>query len=835
MSRNTPLDNISKTYIKQLISKNSSKISDTGSMITTSQKNSKHKRRYNKILYNPKNISASTSKCLSTNNNSIIRKEQTLNPLITVYNNTYYPRSYKNKNFIKEMKRCLPPITMNNEISSSKVLITDYDSSINRINNIYRIKGDELEINKDSDEEELVQEIKKNKIDFNESTYINKVLKNNQKQNLFITFRNKEEFSSPKNSLLTLKINKALIKNISESISKYQYQSYAKKINDRQTYRLKLCIMPKANIKQLKYSLELNKQKDSQLKRNSVIKDSTKKIVTLNKGLMNKITKKYNSNQINLTQAGAGNQETSPEKKNKSLNKKKSKSDIYLNITDENMPEGNKKNTINSTLIRNALIVDVKLYYCKYIMQGTSNPTARIEATFTSYLNNIYLFGGLQSNDVSDLWILNIGDKLYTWKKIFFEKDIKFNTRYGHTTVLFNDCLYIYGGRFNLKKLKYPLEDILVYNIHSNVMKIGTFKNERNILSRKYIYIPIRRNHIAHVIGWNMIVHGGIDNSRENIQNSYQDYYDDVNHIQNQSHYRKMSDNAKINETNNNTYISNNSHILGDFMALDLITFKWMKLENIVFKKKNSKKLYHFKSLPRVYHSSCLVLSIEHLVKGNKINIYKNDLNSDEDENVLFQNGILETKQNFDIKYEGIYMFGGLDENFKETNNLYILHCFRNPLVLFEPKINGIPPRPRQMASMNFNKILNYITIYGGKNINQVFGDLFVLDIMNFQWINVELFGASIKAGINGHSSNIINDKLFIFGGCDENNKYIKAKLLCIELDLFRNKKLAKIYEYAMTVLADNPKDKTAINVLELMKGGLDLPPDIYPFLQLDN
>ena len=39
----------------------------------------------------------------------------------------------------------------------------------------------------------------------------------------------------------------------------------------------------------------------------------------------------------------------------------------------------------------------------------------------------------------------------------------------------------------------------------------------------------------------------------------------------------------------------------------------------------------------------------------------------------------------------------------------------------------------------------------------------------------------------------------------------------------------------AMSVLTDNPKDKTAINVLELMKEGVDLPPDIYPFLQLDN
>ena len=196
MSRNIFLDNIPKTYIKKLISKNSSKMSETTSMISTSLKNSKKKRRFNKTPYNQKNISSSTSKCLSTNNNSIIRKEQILNPLITVYNNAYFPRSYKNKNFLKEIKRCLPPIAMNSEFSSSKVLFTDYDSSINRMNNIYKIKGDELEINKDSDEEEFVQEIKKNKIDFNESSYIHKVLKDIHKQNLFVTFRDKEEFSS---------------------------------------------------------------------------------------------------------------------------------------------------------------------------------------------------------------------------------------------------------------------------------------------------------------------------------------------------------------------------------------------------------------------------------------------------------------------------------------------------------------------------------------------------------------------------------------------------------------------------------------------------------------
>ena len=805
MSRNIFLDNISKSYVKNFISKNNSKISDATSLVTSTKISNINK--FNNTLYNPKN-SSSTSKYL--NNNSIaMRQDKIMNPLITVYNNAYYPRSYKNKNFIKEIKSCLPPITLNNECSSSKVLLTDYETSLNRINNIYRIRGDEIEINKDSEgeDEEIVNEIKKNKIDFNESKYINRVLKDNHKQNLYIHFRDKEEFSSPKNSLLTLKINKALIKNISQTISKYQYQSYAKKINERQAYRLKLCIMPRTNVKQLKYSLEINRLKENEFKKNTAI-ESSKKPATLNKGLINKIAKKYTSSI----------QETGTEK---NLNKKKSKSDIYLNITDQNMLEGNKKHTINSTLIRNALIVDVNLYYCKYLMQGTSNPNSRIEATLTPYHNNLFLFGGLQSNDVSDLWMLDIRNKIYTWKKKNLGKEVKFNPRYGHTTVLFNDCLYIYGGKFNLKKLKFPLEDILVYNINTNVMKIGNFKNEKNIVSRKYVYIPPRRNHIAHVIGWNMIVHGGIDISKENLRDNYQEFYLD-----------DESNNKKNLDTKNNENSSN--HILGDFMALDLITFKWMKLENIVFKKKkSSKKLYHFKSLPRVYHSSCLVLSSEHIIKGNKINIYKNDLKFEE-ENIFIQDGG-DSKQNFDIKYEGIYLFGGLDENFKETNNLYILHCFRNPLVLFEPKIDGTPPSPRQMATMNFNNILNYITIYGGKSINQVFGDLFILDIMNYQWINVKLFGAQIKEGIAGHCSEMINNKLYIFGGCDENNKYINAKLLCVELDLFRNKKLAKIFEYASSVLSDNPKDKTAKNVMELMKGGVDLPPDIYPFLQLDN
>ena len=809
MSRNALLDNISQSYIKNFMSKNTSKISETPLTLYTSSKafipNQSKKMKI--IHFN----SSSISKYL--NDSSLYaKKERKINPLITVYNNAYYPRSLKSKNYIKEINNCLPPISINNEDTSNKILITDYESSVNKFNNIYKNNGDELEYSKESGDEDLINEIRKNRINYNETNYIDNILKDNQRQNLCVTLRSKEEFVSPKNSLQTLKVNKALLKNIAHTLSKYQYQSYAKKINARQTYKLKLCLQPKAIIKDLKYHLEQkNQQQKPENDTKKDLRESTNKVVTLDKNLINKITRKYSVDQ--------GVREGNADK-NLIEKRKKSKSDIFLKITEQNMTEGDKKATINSTLIRNSLIEYVNLYYCKFLTKGILSPNSRMEASLTPYLNNLYLFGGLQTNEVSDLWVFNIANKEYTWKKIIYENEINFNPRYGHTTVAFNNCLYIYGGKFNLKRLKYPLEDILVYNIPSNLMKIGTFKNEKNKYSQKYVYIPMRRNHIAHVIGWNMIVHGGIDISKEYVKDNLQEYYE------NDDNFNKRSIDEKINDNFNN-------YILGDFMALDLMTLKWMQLTNIVVKKKHSRKrIFHFDGLPRVYHSSCLVLSSQHLFQGNKLNIYKKDSKIGED-NIYMQN--VESKNSLNIKYEGIYIFGGLDENFKETNNLFILHCFRNPLVLLEPKISGKPPSPRQMATMNYNKILNYITIYGGKNINRVFGDLFILDIMNFQWLNVQLFGATISKGIVGHCAGIINDKLYIFGGCDETNKYTQAKLLCVELDLFRNKKLSKIFEYALAVLEKNPKDKTSKNVIDLIKGGVDLPPDVYPFLQLDN
>ena len=806
----------------------SSKIANTLSSFVKSEystKNNFNKTSYprsnKKTLYKSFTANKSLQNFSKTEMNNTFNKtflieqeKQISNPLYFLYNNKFYPQSYKNKNYIKEVYNCLPPLKIiNNNTNTNKnynynkkikeILSNQYENSVNNFNNIYRNNGDDLffEVarSKELGNESVFDVIKKSEINYNESNYISSVLRDKKGKNYSVKLTH-EKFSSPQNSLLALKINNQLISDLKEASTNYQYNSYVDQINENQKNKLKLLIMPKMNIKVMKFAFEINKNKNQFEHTKTEGKEKSKKVLTINKHLFKKINKKLENNSGNIN----------------NTNNKENIKEIQENQKNENNQQNpNQKLTINSTLMRNLLIVEVKSYYCKYLLHSSSNPCSRMGATFTNYYNKLFLFGGLLTSDKNDLWMLEIKNKEYRWKQIKYNKEGNFNPRYGHSCVLFNNSFYIFGGNLNLKKLKYPLEDMLVYNIKTNTMKIGSFKAEKYTFTSKNIESPQRRNHIAQVIGWNMIVHGGIDISKE--------YLRDINPNVNEEEIRINEHEIKNMDLHGN--------VLSDFMALDLITFKWMNLSNIVYKIKG-KKLKQIKNrVPRVYHSSCLILSYENILKGNKLNIYKNNLYIKDD---ISENEIIEEKQKFEIKYEGIYIFGGLDDYFKDTNNLFILHCFRNPLVFFEPVINGAPPSPRHMAVMDFNKTLNFITIYGGKDTYHIFNDLFILDIMNFQWIKIELFGPQSICGRMGHCSGIINEKLYIFGGCDENNKYPSAKVLCIELDLLRNKKLSKIFEFAKSALIQNSKDRTARNVLQLLKEGAEIPHDIYPFLQLD-
>ena len=137
------------------------------------------------------------------------------------------------------------------------------------------------------------------------------------------------------------------------------------------------------------------KNKDS-LKNNE--KTGMKTSLVINKTLIDKISKKINEGEL---------------KENK---KNKDKKNIITEANPEHQENEElvSNKTIKSTIIRNDLIGEIKKYYCKFIPQSNnSNPNSRMEATFTPYYNGLFLYGGMQTHDTSDLWLFIIDSKRY--------------------------------------------------------------------------------------------------------------------------------------------------------------------------------------------------------------------------------------------------------------------------------------------------------------------------------------------------------------------------------------------------------------------------------------
>ena len=125
------------------------------------------------------------------------------------------------------------------------------------------------------------------------------------------------------------------------------------------------------------------------------------------------------------------------------------------------------------------------------------------------------------------------------------------------------------------------------------------------------------------------------------------------------------------------------------------------------------------------------------------------------------------------IKYEGVYIFGGINEKKNYTNDLFIIQIGHRPCVNVKPKIEGPPPEPRIKAKMVFLDNYYLIIIHGGVKINQHFcNDINILNLENFNWIKPIISdkdneGKKIIERIE-HQAFFHEDKLYIFGGLGE-------------------------------------------------------------------
>ena len=146
------------------------------------------------------------------------------------------------------------------------------------------------------------------------------------------------------------------------------------------------------------------------------------------------------------------------------------------------------------------------------------------------------------------------------------------------------------------------------------------------------------------------------------------------------------------------------------------------------------------------------------------------------------------------VDFPGFYLFGGLDEENKATNDVYFIrfdlsnnkkvidkggqYKQKGTIKLFAKQITptkGIPPVARYShGSCVFGK---YLVVFGGRNDqlysksmqNVALNDLHLLDFHTDTWATVAIFGESIPCsrwGVNLVSS---NNKVLLLGGMNLN------------------------------------------------------------------
>ena len=225
-----------------------------------------------------------------------------------------------------------------------------------------------------------------------------------------------------------------------------------------------------------------------------------------------------------------------------------------------------------------------------------------------------------------------------------------------------------------------------------------------------------------------------------------------------------------------------NGKIISEPWALNLETLRWE------IAKINSDRLPK-----RKFHCSCQVFPSEKKY-NSKFSLFK----------VHSEPGLLSSK----ILVEGIYIFGGIDENLKCSNDILIIKRGK-PLQLYKAIIKGRAPAPRCETTMNFFEKLNMLVIYGGKNENSKYGpyfnDMYFLDVETFTWIKIELNKNENFYPRGGHCACIVENEIIIFGG--KNDKFLlKTDLLIGNLDIGESTKMFR------TINMNKSKNKTKKN-----------------------
>ena len=337
------------------------------------------------------------------------------------------------------------------------------------------------------------------------------------------------------------------------------------------------------------------------------------------------------------------------------------------------------------------------------------------------------------------------------------------NSRIDFSISKFDNKIYLYGG-FSSK----IYNELWTYNIDTNKWNKIKYKDKEEPIPRK--------GHTSLIIKNNMFIYGG-ESNKENISEDILAY----NLILNKFYYPKVHKKKKINQRKGHIMVGTNQ----TFLIQGGMDIRTLVIENSAFiyniiENYWEKLEYIGKPLPyRAYHCAALVNSFsKSTLSSYTFYSLPNDLSD-------------EIKKK--IKYEGIYIFGGINEKKMYCNDLYVIKIGKKPCINIKPKIAGKPPEPRIHAKMLFIENYYFIIIHGGIQTDQNFCDnIVVFNLENFNWIkpiiDEERSTEKRLIGRIKHEIFFNDEKLYIFGGLgDENLLPLNFEIVEFEVTGFFN------------------------------------------------
>ena len=375
--------------------------------------------------------------------------------------------------------------------------------------------------------------------------------------------------------------------------------------------------------------------------------------------------------------------------------------------------------------------IDEELELFSFFIYPSKNfPEGKEQFSLCTKGKYLYLSGGLSTNMKQlPIWLLNM--ETLEWNKLLLKNTTY--SRFGHTSIYYQNKIYFFGGTLKIEKSSL-LTSLEIFSFHDKSFVVSESKGG-----------PCKRkNHIAELIGNTMLIHGGLDEEDQ---------------------------------------------ILDDCFILNLLTLKWfIPVINL--------NTPH----PKVYgHSSCLVVpnsvitnsafsvykipDVEYVSKKGKKNIQKG----------LYIFGGKTREINGLTNNLWILLLGQIPLQWikPETKGIQPSPRYYHSMNYYE-KSNYIIIHGGRNDNLSSSCALD---------------DTFILELVNLNWIKIKLYSNNDNFKVIsrfGHNSSIFSNKLIIFGGMNNNN-YIGSSLFIINLDFNFS---PKIIIDAQKLIINNSKNK---------------------------